>query len=235
MAFIRSIKQDFFSSGSITRLSPWARLFYIATWLEADREGRFKWDPMTLANRYFPAEIDGQADIEALGRELAEDGLIEFYESGGKKYAHIPTFTDHQVINNRERDSVLPAPQKDRKGKERKGKERKERKSGVGTPLSRVETLPEWLPKEKWEDFLQFRIDKKAPMTEKAEHLAILRLEKFQAKGHDPLEIIADAIISNWSGLFEPKGGPSKTENGPALTMEELVQASYERRHGKQE
>jgi len=34
--------------------------------------------------------------------------LIEIYEIEGKIYCQIPTFTEHQVINNRESDSIIP-------------------------------------------------------------------------------------------------------------------------------
>ncbi|MCH8314259.1 MAG: hypothetical protein IID17_14890 [Nitrospinae bacterium] len=122
MAQYRSLKKDFFTSASITVLSPWARLFYQATWLEADREGRLKRDYQTLKNRYFPADA---IDLMELGDELKAEGLIKLYEVDGKQYAWIPTFADHQVINNREKASVLPAPV-GKEGKVKLGKVSKE-------------------------------------------------------------------------------------------------------------
>ena len=223
MAFIRSIKSDFFSSSSITRLSPLARLFYIATWLEADRDGRFKWNTDTLKNRYFPTEIDGQADIETLGEELKAEGLIELYEVAGRKYAWIPTFRDHQVINNRERESVLPPPQKERNGKERKGKERKERESRVDTPLSRVDGFSEL-----WEKFKKHRKALKAPMTEHAEELAIKTLETLMGEGNDPKAVMERSILNGWKGLFELNEKPGDA----GISPEQAAIESEERRHG---
>lgn len=107
MARIRSIKPDFFTSEDIVGLSPLARLLYIATWLEADRDGRMAWRPRTLKLRYLPGDT---CDIDALADELLRHGLVVLYTVDGQQYACIPTFTRHQVINNRESLSVLPAP-----------------------------------------------------------------------------------------------------------------------------
>jgi hypothetical protein len=44
-----------------------------------------------------------------MANELLENGLIVIYEVDGKSFAEIPSFTTHQVINNREAESVIPA------------------------------------------------------------------------------------------------------------------------------
>lgn len=106
MARIRTIKPDFFTSEDIVGISPLARLLYIATWLEADREGRFVWRPKTLKLRYLPGD---QCDIEMLADELVSAGLVVTYEINGQTFAEIPTFAKHQVINNRETASTIPA------------------------------------------------------------------------------------------------------------------------------
>lgn len=105
MARIRTIKPDFFTSEDIVGISPLARLLYIATWLEADREGRFVWRPKTLKLRYLPGD---QCAIEMLADELVSAGLVMTYEINGQTFAEIPTFAKHQVINNRETGSTIP-------------------------------------------------------------------------------------------------------------------------------
>ena len=106
MARIRTIKPDFFTSEDIVGISPLARLLYIATWLEADREGRLVWRPKTLKLRYLPGD---QCDIEMLADELVSAGLVMTYEINGQTFAEIPTFAKHQVINNRESASTITA------------------------------------------------------------------------------------------------------------------------------
>lgn len=101
---IRTIKPEFFTSEDIVSLSPMARLLYIATWCEADKEGRLEWKLGTFKLRYFPGD---NCDMEALANELTRSGLVVLY---GEKYAVIPKFRDHQHINPRESESKLPDP-----------------------------------------------------------------------------------------------------------------------------
>jgi hypothetical protein len=136
MARIRTIKPEFFTSEDIVTMSPLARLLYVALWCESDREGRMEWKPVTFKMRYLPGD---ECDVGSLAAEMTAKGLIVLYEADGKKYAEIPTFTEHQVINNREASSTLPSRDKHarptraprvkaegKEGKEGKGREGKE-------------------------------------------------------------------------------------------------------------
>ena len=104
MARIRTIKPEFFTSEDIVELDPMARLLYIALCCEADKEGRLVWKPKTFKIRYFPAD---SCEIDALADALVTRGLVCLY---GENYAFIPSFKDHQHINPREKESVLPDP-----------------------------------------------------------------------------------------------------------------------------
>lgn len=136
MARIRTIKPEFFTSEDIVCMSPLARLFYVSLWCESDREGRMEWKPVTFKMRYLPGD---QCDIGTLAKELIDRGLLILYSVDGKQYAEIPTFSKHQVINNREQESCLPrrtdassrvkgararVQAEGKEGKEGKGKER---------------------------------------------------------------------------------------------------------------
>lgn len=128
MSRIRTIKPEFFSSEDIVTLTPLSRLFYIALWCEADREGRLDWKLKTFKFRYFPGD---NCDIEAMAKELIDAGLVVTYEANGMQLAEIPTFKTHQVINNREAESTRlsrvevasKSPLVGREGKEGKGRE----------------------------------------------------------------------------------------------------------------
>jgi hypothetical protein len=127
MARIRTIKPEFFTSEDIFGLTPLARLFYVSLWCEADREGRLEWKVGTLKARYLPAD---NCDINALAQELIDMGLIVLYEVDGKKYAEIPTFVEHQIINNREAESKIPARVPHASDTRESGREGKEGKEG---------------------------------------------------------------------------------------------------------
>lgn len=104
MARIRTIKPEFFTSEDICALSPLARLLYIGTWLEADRDGRLHWKPKTLKTRYLPNDA---CEIEAVCDELTTQGVVVLYGDG---LAYIPKFSEHQIVNPREGKSKLPEP-----------------------------------------------------------------------------------------------------------------------------
>lgn len=104
MARIRTVKPDFFTSEDIMALSPLARLLYIGTWLEADREGRLTWKPSTLKVRYLPSD---DCNVKALCDEITNRRLVMLYGDG---LAFIPSFKDHQFINGKEAPSKLPPP-----------------------------------------------------------------------------------------------------------------------------
>lgn len=208
MARIRTIKPEFFTSEDIVGLSPLARLLYIATWCEADREGRLAWKPRTMKLRYFPAD---DCDIDALARELVASGLVIPYGDG---LAYIPSFNVHQHINPRETPSNLPNPdasarvtdaslpvsdaQGGREGKGREGKEHASRReSRKRAPLKT--SLPEGFGIS--DRVRQWAAEKGHGRLE--QHLESFR-GKAMAKGYTYADWDAafmEAVRENWAGL----------------------------------
>lgn len=171
MARIRTIKPEFFTSADIIALSPLARLFYVSLWCEADREGLLTWNTETLKYRYFPKD---KIDIEATGQELVDAGLIVILQgSDGKEYAEIPSFKIHQVINNRESESVLAERVKDASPrvqgegrKEGKGKEGNTRASTGSPRFIALDDLKEkGVSEQVANDWLRLRKEKRAAVT----------------------------------------------------------------------
>ncbi len=166
MARIRTIKPEFFTSEDIVALTPLARLFYVSLWCESDREGRLAWRPGTLKMRYLPGD---NCDVDILAQELIDAELIVLYEVAGKTYAEIPTFKNHQVINNRESESIIPARVADastrvkaegrKEGNGKEGKEGSSDRSPNGSRLPQDWTLPddwrEWAAGERPDLYLQ--------------------------------------------------------------------------------
>lgn len=188
MARIRTIKPEFFTSEDIVSLSPLARLLYVATWCEADKEGRMVWKPRTFKLRYFPGD---SCDIDELCAELVAGCLIVLYGDG---LAYIPKFKSHQHLNPRESASSLPEPsqkltraprvltraprvddasiqeltdREEGKGREGKGKERNNppttRERVVSPPSPKC---PEDVAEQVWMDWNSLRRQKRAPVTE---------------------------------------------------------------------
>ena len=83
------------------------RLAFIGLFTCCDREGRFKWRPRTLKLDVLPYD---NCDFSRVLHALWTRGFIVKYEVDGEEYGCIPTFTTHQVINNRESESNIPPP-----------------------------------------------------------------------------------------------------------------------------
>ena len=108
---IRTIKPEFFTHDRLfdaekeTKLP--LRLAYIGLWCAADREGRFRCEPRRLKALIFPYDkIDFSRVLDAL---VARRFIVK-YGKEDSFFGAIPSWNNHQVINNRERDSQLPEP-----------------------------------------------------------------------------------------------------------------------------
>ena len=66
------------------------------------------------------------------------------------------------------------------------------------------ELLPDWIDPELWDTWVEMRKlkGKRAPLTERAKKLLILKLAKLRAQGHPVNEIIAESAMNGWSGFF---------------------------------
>lgn len=142
MARIRTIKPEFFrhldlyNAEQETKLP--LRLAYAGLWTACDREGRFRWVPQELKLDCLPYDnVDFSRVLDALWYR----GFIEKYTSQGRFFGFVPSWNDHQHINNRETESIIPSPSesdiltreghdndastKFQRGREGKGRERK--------------------------------------------------------------------------------------------------------------
>jgi hypothetical protein len=148
---IRTVKPEFFLHEGLfeleTETSLPIRISFAGLWCVADREGRFKWEPRKIGVQILPYDnIEFSRVLDALWTR----GFIVKYRVDSVDYGWIPSFTRHQVINNRERDSEIPepndtnafdacptrAPRDEHAGKaEGKGKEGNMEGNGTYTPL----------------------------------------------------------------------------------------------------
>jgi hypothetical protein len=108
---IRTIKPEFFHHESLydaeAEFKLPLRLAFAGLWCAADREGRFKWEPRRLGVQILPYD---KLDFSRVLDALATRGFIRQYRVNDEVFGVIPSFSRHQVINNRERDSELPDP-----------------------------------------------------------------------------------------------------------------------------
>ena len=65
--------------------------------------------------------------------------------------------------------------------------------------------MPDWLPADKWQDFVDHRKAIRKPMTEKARERMLRHLADLKGKGHDVVTLMDTAIRSGWQDVYEPK------------------------------
>lgn len=224
MARIRTIKPEFFRHSGLYDAEKESgiplRVAYAALFTVADREGRFRWRPRELKLDCLPHD---DVDFSRVLDALATRGFIVKYTSEDEHFGYIPTFKEHQVINNRERDSSLPNPLDCNEYLARTPrvphayptplvraqaeKEKEKEKEGRYIPPIIPPELPDWLPKQVWADFCEHRKNMKKKLTPKASKLIIAKLEKWRHR-HDIEGIINTSIERGWAGIFEPKPEP---------------------------
>ena len=90
-------------------------------------------------------------------------------------------------------------------------------KSRVETEKSRVEPpispkgkstslkLPEWVPLDSWQGYLEMRKTIKRPLSSHGQRLAIATLDKLNRDGHSPQAVLDQSTLHSWQGLFAPK------------------------------
>lgn len=108
---IRTIKPEFFVHEGLydleheTKLP--VRVAFAGLWCVADREGRFVWRPRTLKVAILPHDV---VEFDAVLDALERGRFVRRYEVDGVQYGVIDTLKIHQVINQREAASAIPAP-----------------------------------------------------------------------------------------------------------------------------
>ena len=94
--------------------------------------------------------------------------------------------------------------------------------------------LPDWLPMDAWNGWVEMRKQRKRPLTDRATNRAINKLDAIRAKGHDIAELLDRSTINGWLDIYEPKetnrAGNSAKPTEPTNAMVRAVIASQARR-----
>jgi hypothetical protein len=95
--------------------------------------------------------------------------------------------------------------------------------------------LPECIPLDAWQGWVELRNQRKKPLTDRAYNKAVDKLVAFVAKGHDITEILDRSTMNGWLDLYELKetrnaGSISKSTTEPTNNMVRAVLASQARR-----
>jgi hypothetical protein len=211
-------------------------------WSCSDREGRFKWDARRLGAQILPYE---QIDFEVILKILTDNEFIVKYEVDGKMYGFVPSFSRHQVINNREQESSLPpyhqpdlfsteltrvntgestgeSTRADACSGEGKGKERKGRKEGGAVALDLPFESEEF--REAWQKWLTYRKEMKKPLTNSTIKMQFKKIEDWGEQRS--IKVILRCIDNSWRGLEDYEVSNVTAINVPANQIYRKPQTS---------
>jgi hypothetical protein len=81
-----------------------------------------------------------------------------------------------------------------------KGGDEGKKKGGVGE-----NKLPDWLPQEAWDGFVEMRKKGKGVFTDRAKGLALKELKKLKEQGYEPEGVLNQSTMNSWKGIFPLK------------------------------
>lgn len=156
--------------------------------------------------------------ISETGERVGRTGQIKVYQ------AHIGTVPETEQSQERN-GSVFPIKQS-----------RKRDTEPSMEPSSNIDrvALPDWLPMDAWNGWVEMRKQRKRPLTDRATSRAINKLDAIRAKGHDIEDLLDRSTINGWLDIYEPKetnrAGNSAKPTEPTNAMVRAVIASQTRR-----
>lgn len=90
-------------------------------------------------------------------------------------------------------------------------------------------SLPDWMPRAEWDDFLKMRQRIRKPATDRAKELVVGKLAALREGGHDPKLVLLQSIEQSWQTVYPLKtataGRRSVTEERNEATAQTWAEA----------
>lgn len=226
MPRIRSIKPEFWQDSRMANQPALVRTVFLCLISMADDEGRL--EGSALAVWRFGSFREDSREVASALEVLRGTGRVLLYEVEGNPYVQVANFTKHQRIDHPSKskypaytngsgllaedsrvlreDSRIVAPDLDLDLDQGAGI--KDQGAGNGSnpkaaALARLTWLPPWIPEEAWKGWLEMRLKKHVPNTDRAMRIAVKKLDTLRASGEDPGTVIDQSTISGWT-KFHP-------------------------------
>jgi len=232
----KSIKNDAriaaLYDGKLSVAALMAELVFRQGILEQDNLGRFEASSLDL-KAMLPLHPVTTKLLDEVAQRIHNCGLAFRYNFDGHTYfQYIGTINRQTMVGNMRRMSALPQPpveefstwlrefrhcddesinmyvqvytcNSEGKGSEVKGSENKRKREKRKEDF----LLPEWIDMEAWDNFVIMREEDKAPFTDRAQELILMKLDKLHQSGNDPKEVFERSTMNGWKDLFEVHDG----------------------------
>jgi len=174
-------------------------------------------------------KLDGKLEISPtyLRRKLRTSQgkvrqVLEFCQTFGKLSVNFSDklwdleFTKIVEIKDNYTKDLQASSKKPSKQKE---KEKEKEVDKEKTIVVKEFILPDWIPKDAWNDFIVMRDGMKPKPTLRAKELLISSLEKLKKLGNDPEAVIDRSTMNGWKGFYalEKQGGQQSGRVKPAV------------------
>ena len=113
MARIRTVKPEIHQDEAIGELTDAAFRLFIGLITQADDAGRLKGDPRLIGAQVWPYQPKKKAEVENWLDELDRAGLIRRYAHAGKPFICLPSWDEHQRVDNAGRSKIPPPEEAD--------------------------------------------------------------------------------------------------------------------------
>lgn len=162
-----------------------------------------------------------------LDRSLFErrDGVLVVHGWSGRQYesddstSRVRNFRQRQ--RNVSRNVPETAPEQNRAdNRTEQNQSRAEAEKAKGRSAL---VLPHWLPKENWEAFLDMRKRIRKAATDRAQQIAIRKLDELRASGFSPADVLDQSTLNSWTGLYPLKGNINGTNRAAQRTANNLA------------
>ena len=167
---------------------------------------------------YTPEALDHVIGWQGFAQAMIDVGWLLW---DGKETLSIPEFVEHngQSAKRRAEDQkrkrdTRKSPQAVRNLSEndadekptREEKRREDKNNKAQAPF----VLPDWIPADAWQGFVEMRKKIRAPLTGKALELAVKKLDTLRSEGSDPRAVLENSTMNSYKGLFASSGDKAK-------------------------
>jgi predicted transcriptional regulator len=85
--------------------------------------------------------------------------------------------------------------------------------------------LPDWVPVEPWDHFIEMRTSMRKKPTTHAAELLVAKLDRLRSDGHDPGDVLDQSTASGWLGIFPLKDNANGKAETPPSGKEQVLTA----------
>ena len=208
--------------GEFSRADAWVWLIENACWRPTRFDIRGKTVTLDRGQLCTSRDVLAQAwkwsgsAVERFLTRLETEQMIERQTGQGRTVITISNYRKYQDASEKTgQPTGQPTGQKSdsrRTAKEQGNKGTSIEEEANASPSKRVKPksipaeIPDWVPADAWNAFLEMRRSKRAFPTEHAVGLLIKKLDVLRRQGHDPGEVLDQSTMKNWTDIYEIKG-----------------------------